>query len=55
MTVVSLRANVDQTFQTIMQATDATPLREAFITKRPSVTERLRLGKALREKVSRAA
>ncbi len=55
MSVVSLKANADQTFQTVMRATEATPLVDSFSARRPSVAERLKLGKALREQVPRGA
>jgi uncharacterized protein (DUF2252 family) len=56
MTTVSLQANPDQTFRHLMQTGDEDlALLHSFTAKRPSVAERLEMGKALRDKVPRGA
>jgi len=50
-----LDANLDKTFARVMATDGGSSLVESFSIKRPSVTERLAAGKALRKKVSRSA
>ncbi len=55
MSVVSLQANIDQSYAHMLTAREHMALLENFTARRPSIAERLAAGKALREKVPRAA
>src|SRR5258708_7796892 len=55
MTVVSLQANIDQSYYRMLAAKGELALVENFMAKRPSVEERVAAGKALREKVPRSS
>lgn len=53
MTAVSIRSNIDRTFERMNDAIDNGALLESFTAPRPSVAERVAAGKTLRDKVSR--
>jgi len=53
MSVVSIRANIDRTFQRMNSADGDLALLESFTARHPPVKERLEAGKALREQVPR--
>jgi hypothetical protein len=55
MSVVSLKANIDQSYYRMLSATGEMALADNFMAKRLSVAERLAAGKALREQVPRGA
>lgn len=55
MTVVSLHAHIDKSYERMVAAHDDLELVDSFTAKRPSVAERLAAGKTLREAVPRAA
>jgi len=55
MNVVSLQANIDQSYYRMLAANGELALVENFRAKRPSVEERVAAGKALREKVPRSS
>ena len=55
MTVVTLDANLNQTYRRIHEAVGETELIETFMAKRASVGERVAAGKALRAKVPRGS
>src|SRR5215470_8579484 len=55
MSVVSLGADIDQSYHRMLAASDERALVDSFMARRPSVDERLTAGKALREKVPRAS
>ena len=55
MSVVSLQGNIDRSYYRLLQGQEAGSLVDSFEARRPSVAERLESGKALREKVPRAA
>lgn len=53
MSVVSIKANIDRTFQRMNSADGDLALLESFTARHPSVAERLEAGKAIREQVPR--
>jgi uncharacterized protein (DUF2252 family) len=55
MTVVNLRANLDQTYHRLDDAIGEGAMADTFMARRPSIAERLAAGKALREKVPRSS
>lgn len=55
MGVVSLQANIDQTYYRMLDAKQELELSRSFAAKRPSIAERMAAGKALRKNVPRAA
>ena len=55
MTVVELKANIDPSYYRLLYGQERGQLADMFQARRPSVEERLAAGKALREKVPRAA
>jgi hypothetical protein len=55
MNTVSIKANIDRTFDRLNDAIEHMALLENFTAPRPSTAERAAAGKALREKVPRKA
>ncbi len=55
MAVVKIQANIDRTFERMNTAIENMTLRDSFEAPRPTVTERLQAGKALRAQVPRTS
>src|SRR5262245_2111829 len=55
MTTVRLQTNIDPSFYRMLGARGKLALVESFMIKRPSVTQRMAAGKALRQQVPRAS
>jgi uncharacterized protein (DUF2252 family) len=55
MSVTTLQSNLDRTFFHLMRPDDGTSFVDSFTARRPSLDERFAAGKALRERIPRAA